>query len=145
MPHANGAAQAAARLPVCPTGLRPPCSSPGGPSKKPPSHEKSSGDELSPKRLVKHRQNHRGRGPYRCDVCGKRFSLKTNLVTHQRIHTGERPFTCGVCGRRFNQKGNLVTHYLAGPDLVTLALKEAKTKEAVVGIGTPSLTEQGRC
>lgn len=62
-------------------------------------------------RLVKHRQNHRGRGPYRCDVCGKRFSLKTNLVTHQRIHTGERPFTCGVCGRRFNQKGNLVTHY----------------------------------
>ncbi|XP_040978390.1 zinc finger protein 268-like [Aquila chrysaetos chrysaetos] len=95
-----------------------------------------SGDELSPKasqekqvegrawvcpecgrsfaqyeRLVKHRQNHRGRGPYRCDVCGKRFSLKTNLVTHQRIHTGERPFTCGVCGRRFNQKGNLVTHY----------------------------------
>uniref|UniRef100_A0A663MBG3 C2H2-type domain-containing protein n=1 Tax=Athene cunicularia TaxID=194338 RepID=A0A663MBG3_ATHCN len=111
MPHANGAAQAAARLPVCPTGLRPPCSSPGGPSKKPPSHEKSSGDELSPKRLVKHRQNHRGRGPYRCDVCGKRFSLKTNLVTHQRIHTGERPFTCGVCGRRFNQKGNLVTHY----------------------------------
>ncbi|XP_067148336.1 zinc finger protein 721-like [Apteryx mantelli] len=101
-----------------------------------PDHEKSSGDELSPKappekqvegrawvcpecgrsfaqyeRLVKHRQNHRGRGPYRCDVCGKRFSLKTNLVTHQRIHTGERPFTCGVCGRRFNQKGNLVTHY----------------------------------
>lgn len=101
-----------------------------------PEHEKSSGDELSPKalqdkqaegrawlcpecgrsfpqyeRLVKHRQNHRGRGPYRCDVCGKRFSLKTNLVTHQRIHTGERPFTCGVCGRRFNQKGNLVTHY----------------------------------
>ncbi|XP_064018750.1 zinc finger protein 628-like [Pogoniulus pusillus] len=103
-----------------------------------PEHEKSSGEdeELSPKedpeklidgrawlcpdcgrsfaqyeRLVKHRQNHRGRGPYRCDVCGKRFSLKTNLVTHQRIHTGERPFTCGVCGRRFNQKGNLVTHY----------------------------------
>ncbi|KAM6281346.1 uncharacterized protein LJ264_000198 [Porphyrio hochstetteri] len=101
-----------------------------------PEHEKSSGDELSPKssqekpaegrawvcpecgrsfaqyeRLAKHRQNHRGRGPYRCDVCGKRFSLKTNLVTHQRIHTGERPFTCGVCGRRFNQKGNLVTHY----------------------------------
>ncbi|XP_069715254.1 zinc finger protein 84-like [Phaenicophaeus curvirostris] len=101
-----------------------------------PEHEKSSGDELSPKalqektadgrawacpecgrsfaqydRLLKHRQNHRGRGPYRCDVCGKRFSLKTNLVTHQRIHTGERPFTCGVCGRRFNQKGNLVTHY----------------------------------
>ncbi|PKK17309.1 zinc finger protein 271-like, partial [Columba livia] len=106
-----------------------------------PEHEKSSGDELSPKspqekmemdmemeggawvcpecgrsfvlydRLVKHRQNHRGRGPFRCDVCGKRFSLKTNLVTHQRIHTGERPFTCGVCGRRFNQKGNLVTHY----------------------------------
>ncbi|NXY91772.1 ZNF84 protein, partial [Alcedo cyanopectus] len=75
-----------------------------------PEHEKSSGDELSPKedekplegrawlcpecgrsfvqydRLAKHRQNHRGRGPYRCDVCGKRFSLKTNLVTHQRIH-----------------------------------------------------------
>jgi uncharacterized Zn-finger protein len=42
-----------------------------------------------------------GDKPYKCDICGKGFSVNGNLQTHIRTHTGDKPYTCDVCGKVF--------------------------------------------
>jgi KRAB domain-containing zinc finger protein len=45
---------------------------------------------IKPKTFVK---------PYKCDVCGKRFTGSTNIQVHIRTHTGDKPYKCDVCGK----------------------------------------------
>lgn len=48
--------------------------------------------------------------PFRCDVCGKDFKLKTTLVNHMVQHTGLRKFSCQFCSRTFASSGNYYSH-----------------------------------
>ncbi|XP_053623472.1 zinc finger protein 37-like isoform X9 [Plodia interpunctella] len=49
-----------------------------------------------------------------CDLCEKKFHLKSNLMLHMRgVHLKERPYECSVCSMGFFVKRHMVGHYLA--------------------------------
>lgn len=49
-------------------------------------------------------------GGYRCDQCGKTFTVKWRLTTHQSVHTGAKPYSCRKCGKTFSRRDNCVRH-----------------------------------
>nr|XP_026489366.1 zinc finger protein 728-like isoform X16 [Vanessa tameamea] len=50
----------------------------------------------------------------KCDLCDKKFNLKSNLVLHMRsVHLKERPYECSVCSMGFFIKRHMLGHYLA--------------------------------
>lgn len=56
------------------------------------------------------RRKEKTKKAYRCEMCGKNFTLKDSYNSHQRIHTGEKPFTCHICGKQFSHTGGLYYH-----------------------------------
>ena len=54
--------------------------------------------------------NHIGKKPYKCNVCGKEFTESGNSKKHLRIHTCEKPYKCDVCGKEFVSSSNLKIH-----------------------------------
>jgi uncharacterized Zn-finger protein len=50
---------------------------------------------------------HTGDVPYKCDICGKGFSVNSNLHRHIRTHTGDKPYKCDVCGQLFSKNDSL--------------------------------------
>ncbi|VVC98041.1 unnamed protein product [Leptidea sinapis] len=50
----------------------------------------------------------------KCDMCDKKFNLKSNLMLHVRsVHLKERPYACSVCSMGFFIKRHMLGHYLA--------------------------------
>jgi DNA-directed RNA polymerase subunit RPC12/RpoP len=50
----------------------------------------------------------------KCDMCERKFHLKSNLMLHMRqVHLKERSYECSVCNMGFFIKRHMVGHYLA--------------------------------
>ena len=47
---------------------------------------------------------------YKCEICGKGFSVKENFLEHNNVHTGEKPFKCKFCSACFASRGTHAAH-----------------------------------
>uniref|UniRef100_A0A8B9IXT1 Zinc finger protein 710 n=1 Tax=Amazona collaria TaxID=241587 RepID=A0A8B9IXT1_9PSIT len=49
---------------------------------------------------------------FKCEVCGREFTLQANMKRHMLIHTSVRPYQCHICFKTFVQKQTLKTHMI---------------------------------
>ena len=50
---------------------------------------------------ISHQGVHIVEKAFKCNECGKAFSVKGALLRHERVHTGEKPYRCDECGKAF--------------------------------------------
>lgn len=49
-------------------------------------------------------KSHEGIFAYKCEHCGKGFSLRTTYNTHLFTHSDYRPYKCEICSYTFAHK-----------------------------------------
>ncbi|XP_068979285.1 transcription factor Zelda isoform X3 [Bombus flavifrons] len=59
---------------------------------------------------AEHLLKHAGDKPYKCEICPKQFNHKTDLRRHMCLHTGEKPYACDTCGKGFIRKDHMMKH-----------------------------------
>ncbi|KAG8004434.1 Gastrula zinc finger protein XlCGF57.1, partial [Nibea albiflora] len=60
--------------------------------------------------LQKHNKVQIGEKPFKCSVCGKRYSREESYTAHMKLHSEGKHFSCSFCKKTFQQRGNVVTH-----------------------------------
>ena len=55
--------------------------------------------------------------PFKCEVCGKSFTIEAALMDHKRSHTGEKPFECDVCHKKYTTSSALRVHKMIHDEL----------------------------
>lgn len=53
---------------------------------------------------------HTGEGQHKCVVCSKVYNRIALLNNHMQSHSDERPFVCDICGKAFKYSRNLKVH-----------------------------------
>ena len=63
--------------------------------------------------LTEHvRHIHENAARYRCETCGKGFSIRSHYYGHLAAHTGVKRYVCSVCLKEFMWKRSLKAHML---------------------------------
>ena len=63
--------------------------------------------------LTEHvRHIHDNAARYRCETCGKGFSIRSHYYDHLAVHTGVKQYVCSVCLKGFTLKRTLKAHML---------------------------------
>ncbi|MCP9257498.1 hypothetical protein DINM_000850 [Dirofilaria immitis] len=65
--------------------------------------------------LKTHNRMHKGEKLFKCDECGKQFSLRCNLNDHIRTHSNEKLLECDICeqfkcGKEFSRNNDLLKY-----------------------------------
>lgn len=60
--------------------------------------------------LKEHAARHSGEHNFTCDICHKKFLLRSYFVAHKKIHSNIKEFSCTMCSKTFKSKQNLVNH-----------------------------------
>ena len=70
------------------------------------------GKPISKGYLEKHIKTvHEGQKDWKCESCGKVFSLLIHLQRHiKTVHEGQRDFKCNYCDKTYTAKKNLNSH-----------------------------------
>ncbi|ODM89535.1 putative zinc finger protein, partial [Orchesella cincta] len=61
-----------------------------------------------------HLMTHLNEHPYKCSICGKRFSQQSGLKYHRDIHNNIKSFKCSHCPKFFRQSSSRHKYYLRG-------------------------------
>ena len=62
--------------------------------------------------LLEHYNEHKDNEKYfvKCDECGKIISNKNDLNRHMKLHTDEKKYGCDECEKKFHEKSDLTRH-----------------------------------
>jgi len=57
-----------------------------------------------------HQKKVHGVKKWECEYCHRRFAERSTLRNHIRTHTKETPFGCEMCGKKFSHRATLLNH-----------------------------------
>ena len=62
---------------------------------------------------------HENASRYRCETCGKGFSIRSHYFDHLAAHTGVKQYVCPTCEKHFTFRNDLKVHvYRFHPDVM---------------------------